>query len=393
MKTTLKKFFLLNTAAMMLHISASAQVVTTLTKSFGGPSAIIVGKADTLYVADQIDNVIKKIDPFGNVSAFVGSGIYGNADGIGAAAEFGYVYSMLLDRLGNIIALDFNNGSIRKITPAGAVTTIATGLRLPNSMLWGKDDTLIVYNRKDSTIVKVAPTGAIIPFFSSTVNGGDLAKGNNDTLYLSGGYSNHQIYKIDPNGTMTTLAGSGVIGSADGISTAATFNRPLDIEVDGGGNLYVTDAKNQKIRKVTPSGVVTTFAGSGSSLSTDGTGTAASFYYPSTITMVAATGIFYIGDYGSGAIRKMTGGVPLPLKLNKPAFAASELKVFPSPFTEVFTISSSKAQSAQLINNLGQVILQIDIVAGEQQVSMVGQPSGIYYLKNENGSVQRIVKL
>ena len=99
-------------------------------------------------------------------------------------------------------------------------------------------------------------------------------------MYVAdGGHSsgdNNLLRKITSAGVVTTLAGSGSSGSANGTGTAASFNNPNGVAVDGSGNVYVADMWNHLIRKITPGGVVTTLAGSGSSGSANGTGTAAS---------------------------------------------------------------------------------------------------------------------
>ncbi|MGB7810218.1 MAG: hypothetical protein WBP56_03695, partial [Polyangia bacterium] len=122
---------------------------------------------------------------------------------------------------------------------------------------------------------------------------------------------NNTIRKITPSGVVTTLAGTaGPSGSADGTGAAARFNQPFGVAVDGSGNVFVADTWNNTIRKVTPSGVVTTLAGTaGSSGSADGTGAAASFSYPYGVA-VDGSGNVFVADWGNNAIRKIsTSGV------------------------------------------------------------------------------------
>ena len=115
--------------------------------------------------------------------------------------------------------------------------------------------------------------------------------------------SNHKIRKITPEGVVTTFAGS-TAGFADGIGTAAQFDYPHHIAIDTSGNLYVTDHNNHKIRKITPEGVVTTFAGRYRSFA-DGLGTAAYFTSPTGIT-IDTSGNLYVVDYQNYRIRKIT---------------------------------------------------------------------------------------
>jgi streptogramin lyase len=122
-------------------------------------------------------------------------------------------------------------------------------------------------------------------------------------LYVADTY-NHRIRKIDPSGAVTTVAGDGTWGSADGAGTAAQFNHPSGITADAAGNLYVADTYNHRIRKIDPSGAVTTVAG-GTWGYAEGTGTDARFNLPSGITADAA-GNLYVADYGNHRIRKLT---------------------------------------------------------------------------------------
>ncbi len=266
-----------------------ARVVTTLAGStrgsvdgtgtaalFNSPQGITVDGSGNLYVADSGNNRIRKITPAGVVTTLAGSR-YGFADGTGTTARFDSPRAVAVDDSGNLYVADTNNNRIRKITPAGVVTTLAGDT-------WGH-------------VGSVDGTGSDALFNSPqgiTVDGG----GN---VYVAD-TSNHKIRKITPAGVVTTLAGR-VPGFADGTGTAAEFYRPLGMSVDDGGNLYVADGNN-RIRKITPAGVVTTLAGSTQG-SIDGTGTDAKFYSPAGIT-VDGGGNVYVADTFNDSIRKIT---------------------------------------------------------------------------------------
>jgi sugar lactone lactonase YvrE len=209
------------------------------------------------------------------------AGTSGSADGTGTAARFYYPADVTTDSAGNAYLSDADNHTIRKITSVGAVTTVAGQVRNAGSA--DGTGTSAQFN---------------YPF--------GLAADSSGNLYVADAY-NHAVRKITPAGVVTTVAGQArVPGTADGTGTAAQFYYPGDVAVDSSGNLYVADSYNHSIRKITPAGVVTTFAGlTGTSGTADGTGTAARFYYPAGVT-VASTGFLYVADNGNNTIRRIS---------------------------------------------------------------------------------------
>jgi sugar lactone lactonase YvrE len=136
-------------------------------------------------------------------------------------------------------------------------------------------------------------------------------------------YGNNQIKKIDPDGTVSVLAGSGAPGSADGTGSEAEFREPVDVAVDNGFNVYVADRFNNTIRKITPDGVVTTLAGSpGSPGSEDGVGQAALFKYPHGLAIDSATNI-YVADRNNHTIRKIAPGAVVTTIAGSPGLSGT----------------------------------------------------------------------
>jgi len=212
---------------------------------------------------------------------------YGSADGTGPAARFAAPYAVAVDSAGNVYVADTDNDTIRQVTPAGVVTTIA-GL----AGYGGSADGTNNGAQFDE------PTG--------------VAVDGNGNLYVTD-VCNHTIRKATPVGTnwvVTTLAGQpGVSGNADGTNGAAQFNSPVGVAVDGAGNLYVADTFSDTLRKVTPVGtnwVVTTIAGkAGVSGSNNGMGTSAEFSWPFYVAVDSATNV-YVTDTLNDTIRKLT---------------------------------------------------------------------------------------
>lgn len=317
--------FLLVPIVLILGSSfySKAQVTTTLVTGLSGNAGIAVGALDTLYVASDADFRIRKIDPTGGVSIFIGNGSSGSLNGTGTSASIQSVFDLEYDHLsGNLFFTQYPGGQVRKVTSAGVVSTLTTVSGQGAGLAIGKNDTLYTYSYLTGELNKIDPLG-VVTFIANLPSAGvDLEFLSPDTLYLAA-YSNNKIYQIDHSGVVTTLAGSGLTGSSDGTGAAAQFNDPSGVTIDGVGNLFVSDWLNDIIRMVTPAGVVTTFAGSGTPASTDGTGILAEFLNPWGIDISRTTGNLFVSERGSGNIRMITGGVPIALPLHWLSYNAS----------------------------------------------------------------------
>jgi sugar lactone lactonase YvrE len=246
---------------------------------FDTPLGIAVNALGEIFVADALNHRIRKIsrDDPRTLSTFAGSGIQGYRDGTALAAQFDFPNDLAIDSSDNLFVLEFNNHTIRKITPDGFVSTFVGN---------GKPGTA------DGVGIKAQlnmPSG--------------LAIDTSNNLYVAE-WKSHRIRKIAPNGTVTTLAGSkdGIAGFTDGFGDAARFNTPDGIVADPVGNLYVTEQGNHAIRMITPEGNVTTVAGTGKPGFVDGERDVAQFQTPGGIGW-DITGDLVVADTGNHAIR------------------------------------------------------------------------------------------
>jgi len=261
---------------------------------FNYPAAAAVDSAGNVYVADEGNHTVRKITPAGVVTTLAGlAGSYGSADGTGSAARFGGVdgapgpTDLAVDGAGNVYVADNANHTIRKITPGGVVTTFAGLAGNPGSA----DGTGSAARFNDPVGVAVDSTG---------------------NLYVADAW-NSTIRKITPGGVVRTLAGLALnSGSADGTGSIARFNQPCGVTADSAGNVYVADTYNYTIRKITPGGTVTTLAGlAGSYGSADGTGSAARFGRASdgpgpAGVAVDSAGNVYVADGPNHTLRRIT---------------------------------------------------------------------------------------
>jgi sugar lactone lactonase YvrE len=203
--------------------------------TFTDPRSVCVDAAGNIIVADMRDNKIRRITPAGVVSTLAGSGEEGAADGVGGAASFCKPSAVCLDAAGNVIVAD-NGYTIRCITPGGVVSTLA-----------GCED----------EAMECAGCGPTWAYF--TVGMCIDAAGN----IIIADTHNHQIRRITPSGNVSTLAGSIEEGAVDGVGSSARFNEPAGVCMDAAGNIIVADRRNKCIRRISPECVVSTLAGGG----------------------------------------------------------------------------------------------------------------------------------
>ena len=247
---------------------------------FNAPAGIACDAAGNLYVVDSKNDTVRKVTPTGVVITLAGkAGVKGSADGSGAAARFSDPQGVACDPAGNVYLTDTGNETIRKITPAGVVTTLAGTAAAQGS----------------------ADGNAGAALFNNPIG---IARDTAGNLYVTDTLNN-AIRKITPAGAVTTLAGkAGSKGSADGNGAAASFQAPVGVACDAAGNLYVTDNLNDTIRLITPAGKVSTLAGAvGVAKTLDGSGTTARFDLPGGIACDSA-GNLYVTGYAP-VIRKI----------------------------------------------------------------------------------------
>jgi hypothetical protein len=283
-----------------------------------------------IYVADADSNVIKKINAqTAEVTNYAGvKGIPSTIDGDVSVARFSGSHGLAFDDDGNLYVTQTGSGAIRKINAAG--TTVST-------LVSGGNPAYFKY-----------------PWNATYKNG---------YLYVTEELG-HKVSKVNvSSGEVTAIAGSGTAGYADGIGPAAFFTSPRGVAVDAAGNVFVADYGNNRIRKITPDGLVATVAGNGTASSTDGTGSAASFKSPAGIAL-DGSGNLYVADAASQLLRKVAivdysdmdysiiPALPEGLILNAKTGEISGTPITSTPSTAFTIIASSPYNSLQAVLTL-----------------------------------------
>ena len=267
------------------------------------PTGVAVDASGNLFVADQLNNRIRKVDGNGIITTAAGSGLYGSNRSGGYSGDGGPATNaglncpagVAVDASGNLFIADSENERIRKVDANGIISTVA-----------GNGVTVLVGP------IPILHSGTYSGDGGAATNGGlngplGVAVDGSGNLFIVD-YDNYRIRKVDTNGIITTVAGDGSYGySGDGGAAAnASLWNPSSVAVDGSGNLFIADSGNNRIRKVDAYGIITTVAGIGSySYSGDGgPATNAGLSYPSGVA-ADASGNLFIADSNNGRIRKV----------------------------------------------------------------------------------------
>jgi streptogramin lyase len=429
----MKKQVLLSTILICFFSIIEAQIVTTFAgsgvpgdvdsngtnASFDQPNGVVGDALGNLYVADYDNNKIRKITPSTDVSTFAGSGNQGSMDGIGTAASFYQPTAICLGAQGNFYVADFSNHKIRKITPSGEVTTFAgsgvigandgngtsASFHYPADLVADSSGNIYVVDKENNKVRKITPSGDVSTFAGSGSQGSTDGIGvaasfnkpsgicidDSGNFYISDQY-NQKIRKITSTGMVSTYAGSGAQGAEDGDASIASFNYPSGICVDALGNVFVADFSNNKIRKITLQGVVSTYAGSGDQGSMDGIGAAASFYSPTGI-YVDDLGILYVGDQFNHKIRKISPEIA-GISEN---YLDKSLVIYPNPTDHLIHINflfDSQGASYMVTDVSGKQVMDGELSNKLTSLDFSNFSKGIYFIEvtvNQTKATKKIV--
>lgn len=310
---------------------------TNGTARFFNPFSLVVDGSTNVYVADTLNDSIRLVTPDGVVTTLAGTaGTVGSTDATGQAARFHFPIGIAIDQNTNLFVSDFGNDTVREVNAALVVSTIAGApggsgtndgvgssaqFDFPVGLALDASGNLYVADYDNQTIRQITPAAAV-----TTLAGLAGASGTNDGVGNSARFSNpaavavdqngnvivgdtlnNAIRQITPVGNVTTLAGlSDTAGSSNGPAATATFNEPFGVTVDTNNNIFVADTGNGVIREISAEAIVSTFAGTMRVTGTnDGTGTNAQFNVPEGIA-VDANDDLYVVDHGNSTVRLIT---------------------------------------------------------------------------------------
>ena len=435
----MKKLLLILASAYI--INTNAQIITTVagngTGAYAGdggaataseinyPTGVALDVIGNLYIADYGNNRIRMVNTIGTISTFVGNGSagYSGDGGQATVAELNHPNGMAIDASGNLYIADCFNNCIRKVTTSGIISTTvgngasgysgnggqatAAGLNHPSQVVLDAAGTLYFADQNNNVIRKVNAAGIISTVVGNGTgafsgDGGQAAAceinySNGVTLDAAGNIyvadqNNSRVRKVNSSGIINTIVGTGVAGfSGDGgQATVAELFHPTCISFGCQGNLYISDYGNNRIRKVTSSGVISTVAGNGTgAYSGDGgQGTLAEINTPIGIA-VDAIGNMYIADASNNRVRKLTG-VCQATDIYQISGHNTQISVYPNPANNKITIDANDVVELKLFDVLGKQIF----ATKTPEVDVSDFNDGVYFIQvqtKQSTTTQKII--
>jgi hypothetical protein len=288
-------------------------------------------------------------------------------NGTGAAASFNNLQAVVCDSTTNIYITEYGN-LVRRVTTGGTVSAFtAVVLSFPVQIACDSTNTLYLCNSGTNGMRKVTTPGAVVTTIGTTFsNPKGCSVDNLGNLYVSQNNGQRVSKIVIATGVTSVLAGSGVAGFADGTTTAAQFNTPWGQACDQTGNIYVCDYQNKRIRKITPAGVVTTFAGNGTIGHTDGIGTAATFAFPVMICIDPQGLNLFVSDPKNGVfgnkIRQIVIATQQVITISgSGAVGTNNSTGLLSTYTSPYGLAMNRTGTALYIADGGKVLRQLTL--------------------------------
>ncbi len=331
------------------------------------PNTLAFDQAGNMYICDQSNERIRKVNTSGVITTFAGNGTAGFVDNVPATnAEFGNPTGVAVDKAGNVYISDNNNHCIRKVDATTGIIKTVAGNGFAGYSGDGGPATSAQLNH---------------PY--------DVAVDGSGSLYISDGV-NYCIRKVDAMGNISTVAGNGTAGfSGDGgPAVDAQMRAAWGIKVDSAGDILIADDDNQRIRLVHTDGMINTIAGNGTAgYSGDGgPATAARLAYPKGVAY-DGTGNLYIADNNNRRIRKTSITSLAAPQVNKTTFA--NVFVYPNPTVGIVYIANAANCAAIVYDVLGNEVIQKSILTNNETLDLANMPGGVYMLQVTSNDGER----